>query len=161
MGYLLIIVLCLSTLLLCGCRLLGFPETAYRTKCTVEDSETNCLEVMQVVRLIADRYGFQDRTEEERARVERYSERYSDTSPKSRGTRIVAHYYAAGSDKPSSDLQLTVYAFEGEGKVEANLLQMKQGKATKKYTEIQDRLVFEFKKRFGAGVDVNISEHWL
>lgn len=153
MKYLLIIVLCLSVLLLCGCGLLIMyigADTAHWTYCNVEDSETNRLKVMQVVRLIADRYGFQDRTEEERDRVER-----DDVFMK--GYTVVAHYYAAGSDKPSSDIDLTVYAFQG--KVRASLSQIKWGKATKKYTEIQDRLVSEFKERFGAEVDIEIHYH--
>ncbi len=152
MRSLLILVSCLSALLLCGCGLLIMyigADTAYSTKCIVEDSETNRLEVMQVVRLIADRYGFQDRTEEERVRVER------DGFLK--GYTIVAHYYAAGSDKPSSHIDLTVYAFEG--KVWASLYQIKWGKATKKYTEIQDRLVSKFKEHFGAKVDVERYDH--
>lgn len=149
MRYLLIIVLCLSTLLLGGCGLLiiyiGAPRAHY-TECIVEDSEANRLEVMQVVRSIADRYGFQDRTEEERARLER---EYGIKD----GTTLV-YYYAAGSDKPSSDIDLDVTVSGGD--VETCLLQIKRGKVTKKYTEIQDRLVCEFKERFGAKVDVKI-----
>ena len=149
MRYLLIIVLCLSTLLLCGCGLLTIyiaAPRAHYTKCIVKDSETNRLEVMQVVRSIADRYGFQDRTEEQRARLER------EYGVKGSGTRL-AYYYAAGRDKPSSDISLSI---DVTGDLETSLLQVKWGKVTKKYTEIQDRLVSEFKERFGANVEVKI-----
>jgi hypothetical protein len=127
-------------------------DNAHWTKCSVQDSETNRLEVMQVARLIADRYGFQDRTDEKRARDEQ-----SDFSLQASGYTIIAHYYAAGSDKPSSDIDLDVLAFKGE--VKASLYQRKWGKATKKYAEIRDRFISEFKGHFGAEVDVRIADY--
>jgi hypothetical protein len=158
MRYLFMIVLCLIILLLGGCGFLGIyigPETSHSTRCIVEDSETNRLKVMQVVRLIADRYGFQDRTEEQRAR----DEQYGPTSSKAKGYTLIADYYAADSEKPSNDITFDVWAYEG--KISATLRQIKQGKATKKYTEIQARWVSEFKERFGAAVGVEKSEVWL
>jgi hypothetical protein len=107
---------------------------------------------MQAVRLIADRYGFQDLTEEKRAR-----DGQEAFSLQTSGYTIVAHYYAAGSDKPSSDIDLDILAFRGE--VLASLYQRKWGKATKKYTEIRERFVSEFKGHFGDMVDVRIQDY--
>jgi hypothetical protein len=156
MRSLFIMVMCLIILLLYGCALPALYLAAPRdhlTECIVEDSKTNRLEVMQVVRLIADRYGFQDRTEEERAR----DEQYGPDSSKAHGYTFIADYFMADSDKQSRDITFDVWAYEG--KISATLSQIKWGKATKKYAEIQDRWVSEFKERFGARVDVKISDY--
>lgn len=152
MKYPLIIGLCLSVLLLSGCGLLMmyiFADTVRSTKCTVEDSETNRLKVTQVVQLIADRYGFEDRSEEFRALNEQEAWR---------GYTNLAQYYAPGYDKPSDDfIRIAAYVIKYEGKVYTDFSQRNWGKATEEYTEIQDRWVSEFKERFGEEVDIEIS----
>ncbi len=153
MRNLLIIVLCLTSLLLYGCGLAyiyiaGYK--AYRTTCTVDDSETNRHEVMQAVGLIADRYGFQDRTEEYKSR----DEQRGSTSLKALGYTIIAEYYVPETDEPTNEITLSVSSHQG--KLKTSLLQVKQGKATPKYIEIQDRLVSEFKERFREEVIVDI-----
>ena len=156
MKYLLFIVLCLSTLVLGGCGLLVWyiaGDTAHNTKCEVDDSETNRQQVMQVVRLIADRYGFQDRTEEDKAR----DEQWGSASLKASGYTILAGYYAPGRGKTSDEIRLSVSAQGGE--VHVSLSQTKQGKATQKYIEIQNRLISELRERYGAAVEVDVSDY--
>jgi hypothetical protein len=148
MKYLFIVVSCASVLFLNGCGLLiwyvaGYK--AYSAQCTVDDSETNRQQVRQIVRRIADRYGFQDRTEEEKAR---------DADLIRSGYTIIARYQASGSDKPSDNITLSVSSHKGE--LRTRLLQVKQGKSTLKYTEIQERLVSEFKESYGADVEVEV-----
>ncbi len=154
MKYLLFIVLCLSTVLLGGCGLLYWyvaGDRGYSTECVVDDSETNRQEVMQLVRLIADHYGFQDRTEEDKSR----DEQHGSGSLKAAGYTIIAHYQVSGSGKPSNDITLTVSSQQGE--LSTFLSHVKQGKATPKYIEIGDRLVSDFKGRYGEEVDVRVS----
>ena len=150
--YLLIIGLCLSVLILSGCGLLImyiFADTVTTTKCMVDDSETNRLKVTQVVRLIADRYGFEDRSEEYRTRNEQ--ETWRDYT-------FLAQYYAPGYDKPTDDfIRIAAYVIKYEGKVYTDFSQRKWGKATEEYTEIQGILISEFKERFGEEVDIEIS----
>jgi hypothetical protein len=126
-----------------------FADTVTTTKFTVDDSETNRLEVTQVVLLIADRYGFEDRSEEYRTRNEQ--EAWRDYT-------FLAQYYAPGYDNPTDDfIRIAAYVIKYEGKVHTDFSQRKWGKATEEYTEIQDRLISEFKERFGEEVDIQIS----
>jgi hypothetical protein len=151
MKYLLIIGLCLSVLLLSGCGLLmmdAFAPTVAWTKCVLEDSETNRLKVIQVVQLIADLYGFEDSSEEFRARNEQEA---------SRGYTFLVQYYAPAYDEPP-EYFLRIEAYVYTGKVYAYLVQRKKGKGTtKEYTEIQSRWISELKERFGEEVDIEIS----
>ncbi len=142
MKYLFVILLCLTALPLSGCLVLwALTATEYRTYCEVEDSEANRLKVMEVVRLIVNQYSLQERQEKR-------SPHSSEWMP------MASYYYYSSSGYPSSAIDLKATAYNG--RVTVGLYQQTLGSTTKKYAEIQEKLVSEIKERFGEGVDVKI-----
>jgi hypothetical protein len=108
----LVAVICLSTVLLCGCtsmkweRWLG-GHTVNFTDCTVEDAATNRLEVAQITRLLAGRYGLLEDTERERARLDREPVHM-------KGYYIVANYRDASENTQSKGITLSAYTWQGK-----------------------------------------------
>ena len=151
----LVAVICLSTVLLCGCTSMNWERslggrTVNFTDCTVEDTETNRLEVAQITRLLAGRYGMLDDTERERARLDREPVHM-------KGYYIVARYRDASEDTQSKGITLCAYTWEG--KLITSLAQSKwRIKRTSTYLRIQEALMTEFRARFGEQSSIKLHD---
>ena len=134
----------LSIALFCGCssmeweRPLG-ARTANWTICTVADSEANRAAVSEICASVAKHCNLRDDAQ----RVGKVS------------YVVVAAYAADCSETPKQPIWLE--ASVNQGKLSVSLFHAKWHKArTVRYTEVQDVLVSDFRKRFGTQANVKI-----
>ena len=146
-----LVISCLSIALLCGCssmdseRLLG-ARTANWTICTVPDSEANRAVVGEICASVAKQCNLRDDAQ----RVGTVSQGVGVVS-----NVVVAAYAADCSETPKQPIWLE--ASVEQGKFSVSLFHAKWHKVrTARYTEIQDTLVSDIRKRFGTQANIQI-----